>query len=197
MIKKYIILTVLLGMLSVYVFGTNEYVADKAHSSISFKVSHMVVSKVRGTFNDFSVTIHEDPNDINKSSVTAVIKTASIDTGNEKRDNHLKSEDFFFVEKYPEITFKSNKIQKKGSQYEAIGMLTMRGVSKEISFTFDVSDKIKDPWGNTRVGIEINTGLDRKDFGLNWNKTLDKGGLMVGNEVKIEILLEMMSKKKE
>lgn len=196
MIKKYLVFVVIVSLLSGFGLGMNEYESDIPHSSISFKISHMVVSKVRGHFNDFSVNIKEDPNDITKSSVAVVIKTASIDTRNEKRDNHLRSADFFDAEKYPEITFQSKRIEKKGDAYVAVGTLNMHGVSKEITIPFEITGKLKDPWGNTRAGIEASTKLDRKDYGLNWNKTLDKGGLMVGNGVKIEILLEMVSKKK-
>lgn len=196
MIKKILVFVVLVGLVYGFGMGMNEYEVDVAHSSISFKISHMVVSKVRGHFNDFSVTIKEDPNDITKSSVAVVIKAASIDTGNEKRDNHLRSADFFDAEKHPGITFQSKRIEKKGDGYVAVGILTMRGVSKEITIPFEITGKLKDPWGNTRAGIEASAKLDRKDYGVNWNKTLDKGGLMVGNEVKIEILLEMVSKKK-
>jgi polyisoprenoid-binding protein YceI len=195
MVKKFFVFVVMVGLVYGFGMGMNEYEADIAHSSLSFKISHMVVSKVRGHFNDFSVTIKEDPNDITKSSVAVVIKTASIDTDNEKRDNHLRSADFFDAEKYPEITFQSSRIGKKGDAYTVVGILNMHGVSKEITIPFEITGKMKDPWGNTRAGIEASTQLDRKDYGLNWNKTLDKGGLMVGNEVKIEILLEMVSKK--
>ena len=194
--KKYLAIIVIFVLAAGFGFGMNEYTLDPSHSSISFKIRHMVVSKVRGQFNDFSVFIKEDPNDMSKSSVTAVIKVASIDTRDEKRDKHLHSEDFFYVEKFPEITFRSKRIQKKADGFAATGTLTMRGVSKEITILFQVSEKIKDPWGNTRVGIEAEVKLDRKDYGINYNKTLDKGGLMVGNEVKIEILLEMIQKKK-
>ena len=195
MVKKFFVFVVMAGLVSGFGMGMNEYEVDIAHSSISFKISHMVVSKVMGRFNDFSVAIKEDPNDITKSSVAVVIKTASIDTDNEKRDNHLRSADFFDAEKYHEITFQSSRIEKKGDAYAAVGTLNMHGVSKEITIPFEITGKMKDPWGNTRAGIEASTQLDRKDYGLNWNKTLDKGGLMVGNEVKIEILLEMVSKK--
>ena len=196
MIKKIFVFLVMVGLVYGYGLGMNEYEVDIAHSSISFKISHMVVSKVRGNFKDFSVTIKEDPNDITKSSVAVVIKTASIDTDNEKRDNHLRSADFFDAEKYPEITFRSSRIEKKGDAYIAVGTLDMHGVSKEITIPFEITGKMQDPWGNTRAGIEASTQLDRKDYGLNWNKTLDKGGLLVGNEVKIEIFLEMVGKKK-
>jgi polyisoprenoid-binding protein YceI len=198
MIKKLLPFMVLLGLVYGFGLGSGQYVVyevDTAHSSISFAIRHMVVSKTKGEFTDYSVTIKEHPEDIGKSSVTAVIKAASIDTRNEKRDNHLRSADFFDVEKFPEITFKSKKIEKKGDGFVAHGTLTMHGVSKEISLPFTFSEKIKDPYGNTRVGVEINYKLNRKDYGLKWNRTLDQGGLVVGNEVKIEILLEMIAKK--
>lgn len=175
--------------------AVDKYEVDKVHSSITFTIRHMVVSKVRGLFNDFSVSVKEDTGDFLKSSVSAVIKTAGIDTMNEKRDNHLRSADFFDVEKYPEITFKSKKIKKSGDKYIMSGTLTMHGVSRGIEIPFTVLGKMTDPDGNTRMGIEGHAALDRKDYGLNWNRTLDKGGLVLGNEVKIEILLEMIKKK--
>ncbi len=139
MIKRLWLFAVLIGLVYGFGMGMNEYELDIAHSSLSFKISHMVVSKVRGHFNDFSVTIKEDPNDITKSSVAVVIKTASIDTGNEKRDNHLRSADFFDAEKYPEITFQSKRIEKKDDAYAAIGTLNMHGVSKEITISRRIS----------------------------------------------------------
>ena len=195
--KKYFILLVSVSLVYGYGFALEqEFVVDKAHSSISFTVRHMVVSKVRGNFNDFDVTIKADPDDITKSSVTAVIKAASIDTDNEKRDAHLRSADFFDVEKFPEITFKSVRVKKKDDKYELWGTLTMHGVTKNIIVPFEVLGQMTDRGGNTVVGVEAQLELDRKDYGLTWNRTLDKGGLLVGTEVKIEILLEIRSKKK-
>lgn len=196
MIKKFLFFLLLFGLVNGFGMGMNEYEADTAHSSISFKINHMVVSKVRGHYNDFSVKIKEDPKDMTRSSVTVLIKAKSIDTANKKRDDHLRGADFFEVEKFPDITFRGKPVEKKGDGYAAVGTLTMHGISKEISIPFEITGKMKDPWGNTRVGIEARAKLDRKDFGLTWNKTLDKGGLMVGNEVNIEIFLELVSKKK-
>jgi polyisoprenoid-binding protein YceI len=171
------------------------YEVDAVHSSISFTIRHMVVSKVRGQFNSYSVTVREVPGSIAKSSVEAAIKAASIDTNNEKRDEHLRSADFFDTEKFPELTFKSKKIEKKGDKYIAHGTLTIHGVSREIELPFEIMGKIQDPYGNTRVGIEAHYKLDRKDYGLKWNRTMDKGGLVVGDEVNVEILLELIAKK--
>jgi len=193
MIKKYIIL----GFLFLFVFGFAlegvEYEVDKYHSSISFTITHMVVSKVRGNFNDFSVVLNEDPADVSKSTVTAVIKTAGINTGNEKRDNHLRSADFFDAEKYPEITFKSSKVVKDGDRLEVTGTFSMGGVSKEVTLPFTMA-KITDASGKTRMGVEAITKLDRKEYGVKWNRALDKGGFVLGDTVYVEILLELKSK---
>lgn len=199
-LKKYVPMFVMLVLLTPafvtpgYGSETVEYSLDKAHSSVSFIVRHMVVSKVRGQFNDFDVTITEKDGDITHGSVSAVIKAASIDTANEKRDNHLRSADFFDAEKFPELKFKTVKIKKKGDAYEAWGELTMHGVTKKIVLPFEILGKMKDKRGNTRLGIEAHMKLDRKEYGLTWNRTLDQGGVAVGNEVKIEIFLEMISK---
>ncbi len=196
-LKRYFILLMLVSLVYGYGFAEEqEFVLDKAHSSISFTIRHMVVSKVRGNFKDFDITIKADPNDITKSSVTAVIKAASIDTDNEKRDAHLRSPDFFDVEKFPEITFKSIRVKKKNDKYELWGTLTMHGVTKNIIIPFEILGQMTDRGGNTLVGVEAHLTLDRKDYGLTWNRTLDKGGVAVGNEVNIEILLEIKGKKK-
>lgn len=196
MAKRSIIFLILISFIYGSGFAVTEYELDKAHSSVSFTIRHMVVSKVRGHFNDFTVMLKEDAGDMTKSSVTAVIKAAGIDTGNEKRDNHLRSGDFFDVETFPEIVFNSQAVKKKGDNYELWGTLTMHGVTKNMIIPFEILGKMTDRGGNTRLGIEAHVTLDRQDFGLKWNKTLDKGGLAVGNEVTIEILLEMISKKK-
>ncbi len=176
-------------------FALQEFKVDTAHSSISFTIRHMMVSKVVGHFTDFDVTIMADTVNITKSTVTAVIKTASIDTGNETRDKHLRSVDFFDVEKFPGITFKSTAVKKKDHNYELWGTLTMHGVTKNIEIPFEVLGHMTDSQGITHAGIEGKVTLDRKDYGLTYNKTLDQGGLAVGNEVAIDILLELSNKK--
>lgn len=175
-------------------FGATHYEVDLYHSSISFTISHMVVSKVRGGFTDFSVTIMENEQDLTQSTVSATIKTTSINTANETRDKHLRSADFFDVEKFPEITFQSKRFAKEGDNFAVIGTLTMHGVSKEVTIPFTVVGKVADPMGGVRMGVEGFTLLDRKDFGLNYNKALDKGSFVLGDQVKVEILLEMKSK---
>lgn len=167
-----------------------QFNIDKAHSHIEFEVSHMVISEVNGEFHDYEVNLMFDVNDVTNSSVETRIKVASIDTDQEKRDNHLRSSDFFDAETYPEIVFKSKKIEKSGDGYVAYGDLTIRGVTKEVAVPFKVKGPIKDSRGNTRIGIEASLTINRQDYGVSWSKTLDGGGLVAGDEVKIGIQAE-------
>ena len=167
---------------------------DKAHSRVGFAVKHMVISTVRGEFTDYSATILFDENDVTKSSIEGTINVASITTGNERRDNHLRSGDFFDAEQYPEIKFKSEKVVKTDDGYVMHGDLTIRDVTKKVDIPFKVTGIIDDPWGNRRVGIEASLTINRFDFGVSWNQTLDKGGLVAGKEVDIELLLEATRK---
>jgi polyisoprenoid-binding protein YceI len=148
----------------------------------------MVISNVPGRFSNVSGSINYDDADVTKSSVEAVIKTATITTDNEGRDKHLKSADFFDVEKYPEITFKSKRVEKRGNQLVAIGTLTMKGVSKDIELPFELS-KLNTARG-TMIGIVAETKLNRMDYGVSWNKAIEGGGAVVGDEVKIQLSLE-------
>ena len=196
-IRKSLSLCLVILLLPFLSFGADEYKVDPVHSSVNFKVRHMMVGKVRGQFKDFDVTVWGDMADLTKAKVEAVIKVASIDTQNSKRDDHLRSEDFFFVEKFPEITFKSSSVEKKGDGYVLKGTLTMRGVSKQVDIPFEVLGEVKSPKGDVRIGIEANTKLDRMDYGVKWNRTLDKGGVVVGNEVSVELLLSLISTAKK
>jgi polyisoprenoid-binding protein YceI len=176
--------------------AADKYAIDGSHSSIGFGIRHMVISTVKGQFNKYEGIIHVDK-DITKSSVEVTIETASANTQNEDRDEHLKSPDFFNVAEYPEITFKSDRIEKTKDGLVAVGKLTMHGVTKEIKLPFEMTEVITDPWGNERFGIEATLKLNRKDYGLTWSKKMDNGGLVVGDEVKIEILLEAVKMKKQ
>lgn len=167
-----------------------QFNIDKAHSHIAFEVSHMVISEVNGEFHDYEVNLMFDANDVTKSSVETRIKVASIDTDQEKRDNHLRSSDFFDAETHPEIIYKSKKIEKSSDGYVAHGDLTIRGVTKEVALPFKVKGPIKDSRGNTRIGVEANLTINRQDYGVSWSKTLDGGGLVAGNDVKIGIQAE-------
>jgi polyisoprenoid-binding protein YceI len=170
--------------------AAETYELDKSHSSVGFSVKHMVITNVKGTFDEFDVNITYDPNNIENSSVEVAIDVASINTKDEKRDEHLRSPDFFDIANHPNITFKSDQIAKKGDGYVAVGTLTMRGVSKQIELPFELNGPIQNPWGQTVIGIVIEFELDRKDYNIKWNKTMDAGGVVVGDDVKIEINLE-------
>jgi polyisoprenoid-binding protein YceI len=174
--------------------AADSYALDKSHSSIGFSVDHMLISTVDGSFGDFATELSVDPADVSKSSVKAVIQVASITTANEKRDEHLRSADFFDAAKFPTITFVSKKIVKKGSLWVATGDFTMRGVTKSIELPFKLNGPIKDPWGSTRIGVQATLTLNRQDYGVSWSKTMDEGGLVVGDEVQVKIQLEATKK---
>lgn len=164
---------------------------DTTHTSVNFSVRHMVVSQVRGRFNTFSGTINVDAKDFTKSAVQFTIQAASVDTNLQARDAHLKSADFFDVAKYPTITFKSTSISKvAGDRYVAHGLFTMHGVSKAIDLPFTVYGPVKDAFGKVRAGLQSNLKINRQDYGVKWNMTLDNGGLAVSDEVDIELNLE-------
>ena len=170
--------------------SAETYTIDKNHSDASFQIRHFA-SKVRGRFSDFEGTIQADPAKPEASSVVFTIKTASIDTNQPDRDKHLRTADFFDVEKFPEITFKSSKFTPAGKdKYDVTGTLTMHGVSKEVTLPVTFLGSMKDPRGNEVASFEIETKLNRKDFGINWNKTLDNGGVMLSDDVDISISLE-------
>jgi len=163
-----------------------EYEIDPAHTDFSFSVKHMVIAKVKGTFQKFEGMLEVDDN--NKlTAARAVISAESIYTKIEKRDNHLRSPDFFDVAKYPNITFKTTSVQYSGSALTIKGNITIRDVMKEITLTGETLGPIKDPWGQTRMGINATGTLNRKDFGLLWNKVLESGGLVVGDTVELHI----------
>lgn len=175
--------------------AADKFEIDRTHSSLGFAVRHMVVTKVKGEFNEWTGTILYDDKDITKSSVEVSIKTASIDTKDAKRDEHLKSPDFFDAEKYPDIMFKSKRIEKTEDGLVAVGDLTMRGVTKEIRIPFEFAGTVNDPYGNTRLGLSAKTKLTRQDYGMSWSKKLDAGGLVVGDDVEIGIEVEAIKTK--
>jgi len=180
-------------LLSNNAYGADTFKFDVAHSNIGFSVRHMAISNVKGSFTDFNGTFVWDGKNLSNSSVEVTIQTKSIDTGNEKRDEHLRTEDFFEVEKYPEITFESSSFEKSGDGYKATGTLTMHGVSKEVTIPFSILGTLKDPQRSTRLGMEGSLTLNRQDYGISWSKMLDNGGLLVGNEVKIELNIEWVT----
>ena len=190
MLKKNLVAVLLFGTISAAQVNTSrQYPIDTNHSTIGFSVSIMDgLSKVDGKFTDFAVTLTNDEKDITKSSVSVVIKAASINTGIPARDTHLKSADFFEVEKYPEITFQSKRIEKKGKQLFALGTFTMHGVSKEITLPFQITGVNKDPVSKKmNLGYSAHLVLNRREFGINW--THPKVPNFVGDNVEIEINL--------
>ncbi len=190
-------LTVLLSVLVMAALGfsADKFVEDKAHTNIGFTVKHMVIATVPGKFQDYNIEFMFDQKDMSQSSVKATIKTASIFTDNQKRDDHLRSPDFFDAAGYPEITFVSKNIMKKGDEYVAKGTLTIRGISKEIELPFKLLGPINDNWGNTRLGIEAGLTINRHDFKVSWNSTLDAGGVVVSDDVNIKLDVEMQNAK--
>ncbi len=190
--KKLLIIMAVVIALAVGTASAGEiYTIDAVHSNVTFTVRHLV-SKVSGQFNEFDGTVTADFANLGASGVEFTIKTASIDTRNEKRDGHLRSADFFDAEQYPEITFKSSKITKvDDDSYVVAGTLTMRGVSKEITLTVDYLGSMN-AMGGTRAGFEIGTTINRKDYGVSWNRALDAGGWVLSDEVDVNIALEVV-----
>jgi len=164
---------------------------DPSHSAIGFSVRHMVVSKTRGRFTKWSGQIRFDPQDPAASSVEVTIDPASIDTADAQRDGHLRSADFFDVEKFPTASFRSTKVEAAGrDRYRIAGDLTVHGVTRPVVLDTTYEGSGKDPWGGERAGFVASTSIDRKDFGLEWNKALETGGLLVGEKVELSLEIE-------
>ena len=181
-------LAVALGSAPAHAAAT--YVVDLAHSDVSFQIRHLM-SKVRGGFNEFSGTIVRDDENLANASVEFRIVATSIDTRNESRDKHLRSEDFFDVAKFPEIAFKSTKVEKvSDNQYRVTGQFSMHGVTKELVLPVSFEGEIKDPRGAVRAGFSVATRINRKDFGMEWNRALDSGGYLLSDEVVVEVSIE-------
>ena len=163
---------------------TTKWVLDPAHSEITFKVKHLMISHVKGAFKTFEASI--DGEDFRSSNFNVTIDTGSISTNNDDRDAHLKSPDFFEVDQYPKITFARKSLKKvDDDEFKLIGDLTIKGTTQEIKLDTEFGGFMKDPYGNEKAGFSIKGKLNRKDFGLNWNAALEAGGVMVGNEIKI------------
>jgi polyisoprenoid-binding protein YceI len=168
------------------------YTIDPAHSTVRFSIRHLMISKVHGSFGKISGTVTVDPSNVEGAQLDATIDVTSINTDNEGRDNHLKSPDFFDVEQFPTMTYKSTKGTKTGDLEGVVyGDLTLHGVTKEVPLTVEVSDEVPSPWGGFKVGVSATAKIDRRDFGLNFNHALASGGVMVGNDVAITIEVEL------
>ena len=170
--------------------AVRTFQVDKSHSEVDFQVRHLL-TKVRGRFTDYSGTIEFDRDNPAQSKVDVTIQAASIDTSEPKRDAHLRSDDFFAAEKFPTLTFTSTKITpKRGDVFEVEGDLTIHGITKRVVLPVTHLGTAKDPWGNEKLAFEAETTIDRKDFGLTWNATLETGGFLVGDEVKISLQIQ-------
>ncbi|CAN5862747.1 YceI family protein [soil metagenome] len=176
---------------------TGSYDIDAKHSYIGFRVTHMGLAEVPGAFRDFSGSINYDGKDVSKSSVNFTAKVTSVDTGVAPRDTHLRTADFFEVEKYPDMTFKSTKVEKKGDKWEVTGDFTLKGVTKQITIPFTVNGMMKDQKGNVKMGISAQTMINRQDYGVKYGNKLPDGTLALSDMVKIDLQLEagMMMKK--
>lgn len=163
---------------------------DGAHSEVGFSVRHMMISKVKGNFTDFEATIEADENNLEGANIDFKIDVASITTHNADRDAHLKSADFFEAEKYPHITFTATDIAKDGDDYKMTGDMTVKDVTLPVTFDVEFGGKAKNPWGAEVVAFSAAGKINRKDFGLTWNQALETGGVMVGEDIKLNLELE-------
>lgn len=168
-----------------------KWVVDATHSSIDFSIKHMMIAKVKGTFQTFEADIEADPEDLSTADIEFKVDLSSIDTRNSERDAHLKSADFFDVEKYPTMTFKSTSIQKTSdNEYAVTGDLTLHGTTNQETFTVVYEGGGKDPWGNEKTGYSVEGVIKRTDYGLVWNAALETGGVLVGEDVKVSLDIE-------
>ena len=174
---------------------TTQWDFDRTHSSVNFSVRHLMISKVRGVFHDWTGTLVLDDQDVTKSTVEVTIQAASIDTKEEKRDAHLRSADFFEVDKFPTLTFKSTSVEKvSDEEIKVHGDLTIHGVTKPVVLTTELGGVQKDPWGGTRTGFSGKVTIEREEFGLRWNAALEAGGVVVGKKVEIHLEIEAIQK---
>lgn len=173
--------------------ATTKWAIDPTHSEIGFKVKHMMFTNVSGNFGTYEGTITTEDDDFTKSDISFSADIASVSTNNADRDGHLKSADFFDADNYPKLTFASSSFTKIDDEnYELAGDLSLHGVTKAIKLPVEFSGLMKDPWGNTKVGLNISGKINRKDWGLNWNSALETGGVLVGEEVKLHIELQLV-----
>ncbi|MCB1008827.1 MAG: YceI family protein [Acidobacteria bacterium] len=171
--------------------NTQTWQIDSAHSGIHFSVRHLVIAKVRGQFGRWTGALAVPDGDFSKATVEVAIDAASIETGVADRDAHLRSADFFDVERFPEITFRSRRVEPIAEgRFALVGDLTLRGTTREVSLEVESAGQTRDPWGNVRAGFAGKTAVDRKEFGLTWNQALEAGGVMVGDKVEIEVEVE-------
>ncbi len=169
-----------------------KWAIDLAHSEINFKVKHLMISTVTGKFKEFSATVESENEDFQDARITFEAQADSITTGNDHRDEHLRSADFFDAEQFPVLRFESSEFKPvKGNEYELHGQLTIRGVTKPVKLAVEYNGTHKDPWGNIKAGFELSGKINRTDYGLKWNAITEAGGMTVGEEVKLEAFIEL------
>ncbi len=170
-----------------------KWVIDPMHSEIAFKVKHLMISNVKGTFHEFDATVYTQGDDFSTAEIAFSMKPASVNTGTADRDAHLRSADFFDVDKYDQITFKSYSLKRVDEDnYELSGEMTIKGVTKSLKLEVEFGGIMKDPWGNSKAGFTINGKINRKDWDLTWNAALEAGGVLVGEEVKISCEVQLL-----
>ncbi|SHL42623.1 Polyisoprenoid-binding protein YceI [Chitinophaga jiangningensis] len=172
------------------------WVADADHSELGFKIRHLMITNINGKFDNFTVEAETEEEDFMNAKVTATVDIDSVNTGNAQRDGHLRSPDFFDVDKYRNIVFKATKAESvdNDGSYTLYGDLTIRDVTKPIKLDVEFGGVVKDPWGNTKAGFTVHGKINRKDFGLNWNAVTEAGGVMVSDEVKIHCEVQMLKR---
>jgi len=190
------LLMVAVVLLSAPATNAATYDIDASHSSVGFKVKHLAISNVKGTFSDFEGAFDYEAGHPDQWSVEATIKMESVNTGNDDRDDHLRNEDFFNVEKFPTMVFKSTGFKMDDDdEGKVMGNLTLNGVTLPVTLEFEINGTLTDPWGNDRAGFSAEGKIDRKDWGLTYGKAMESGGLVVGNEVKISLEIEGVKRK--
>lgn len=190
---KYLKIVILLFITISINFAQTSWSLDKAHTKVAFSATHLVISQVEGRFDSYNGKIITNEDNFENASIEFSADVNSINTDNEKRDKHLKSDDFFNAEKFPKITFKSKSFRNvDDNNYKLIGDLTIRDITKKVTLDAKLNGIIKDPWGNTRVGFTVSGVENRFDFGLKWNAMLETGGLIVGKDIILNINLELI-----
>lgn len=174
---------------------TTKWGIDASHSEVLFKVKHLMISTVTGSFKEFGADVELEGDDLTNAQVSFWANAASIYTNDEKRDGHLRSADFFDSEKFPKLTFKSSGVEGSGSTWKVTGDLTIKDVTKPVTLDVEWNGLAKDPWGNTKAGLNLSAKLDRKEFGLTWNAALEAGGVLVSDEVRLLAEVQLAMKK--
>lgn len=188
-------LTAILILISTITFAQTIWTVDKSHSKVGFSVTHLVITDVEGYFKDYDSQITTEGDDFSKAQIDFTIKTASIFTDNNDRDNHLRSDDFFNAEKFPQMVFKGKSMKKVGDKkFKLVGDFTIRDVTKQVTLDVKYNGTVKDPWGNTKSGFKLTGEINRFDYNLKWNKAIETGSLVVGKEVELIIDLQLVKK---